>query len=158
MRNLGGRTHPLEDKNSPFCKAYIKKLKTFKCCMPMTSAAARLSNSMSESTQWLNMQALSCKGCPSLDWGSDTELTVKASRSVGASRRLAITVGQVVGSATQVWSVDTIAISQTHQKNVAQTGSASLTIQGQGFSVAASTMAMRMESTQCRATMWESES
>jgi hypothetical protein len=71
-----------------------------------SSQSMRLGFSGAETTEWLNTVTVQCQGSYTVDWGSETELKVKASAGVGGCSRLVVTLGEIAGSFSQGWSID----------------------------------------------------
>jgi hypothetical protein len=90
-------------------------------------------------------------------WISDTEVFCMISHGTRGTRRIVMTVGELVGSVSQVWSFDRSSLSYMRRANRAGTGSASITVHGAMLGHVTLTHKGRIEHTANEATEWESE-
>ncbi|KAJ1471746.1 hypothetical protein T484DRAFT_1915855, partial [Baffinella frigidus] len=96
--------------------------------------------------------------CEITGWESASAVRCQVSASVSGSRRVALTVGDRGGSATEVWSVDLPKLSVMTRQNRAGTGSASVTVHGSSFGHTTYTVSVRVGATVCESTEWVSAS
>lgn len=90
-------------------------------------------------------------------WISDTEVFCMISYGTRGTRRIIMTVGELAGSISQVWSFDRSSVSFVRRANRAGTGSASVTVHGSMLGHATLTYRGRIEHTANEVTDWESE-
>ena len=100
---------------------------------------------------------LGLTACEQSAWESDTSIACIISSVQGGSKRISMTAGMQLGSATHMFSNDLPLISITVRANRAQTGSASVTIHGANLGLVAFTAMGRVGQTGCEGTEWESE-
>ena len=95
--------------------------------------------------------------CEDTAWESTTAVRCRTSEGTRGTQRVAVTVGERAGTATEAWSVDLATVSAATRTNRAGTGSASVTVQGSNLGLADYTSAGRLGGTGCESTEWWSE-
>ena len=95
--------------------------------------------------------------CEETSWGSDSVVVCKIGRDMVRSNSVVLTTGQRFGSTSLAFCVDYAKISAVIIRNMASTGSASITVSGKNVQLAAS-LALRSGGTAVEATSWLSGS
>ena len=95
--------------------------------------------------------------CETTAWRSETSVRCLIGCGTRGTRRVVITAGERSGSRSAVYSVDLGSISKLRQLNRAGTGSGSVTVQGAGLGMVATTVMVRIGQSRCESTGWASE-
>eukprot|EP00961_Rhodomonas_salina_P210553 2843097-Rhodomonas_salina.1 len=95
--------------------------------------------------------------CEASRWESETTMVCLNGAGVGGTKRLALTVGELVGSGTISFSFDSPSLSNLRRANKPVTGSVSITVQGQNFATAGYTGRITSGHTSQETTNWESD-
>jgi len=95
--------------------------------------------------------------CQSTNWVSDTSLSARHIPAIAAAVDIIVSVSRVLGTMTQVLSLDVPVISSTGWANVPATGRSYLTMAGVNLGFMATTHKIRVGFTQCEEQGWSSD-
>eukprot|EP00961_Rhodomonas_salina_P302802 3940985-Rhodomonas_salina.1 len=95
--------------------------------------------------------------CEATDWEAETSIRCMISAGVRGTRRVALTVGERIGSVTQSWSHDVASMSTIRRSNRAATGSTSVTVQGIFMGLGVYTVMGAVGHSRCEGSAWESD-
>ena len=98
-------------------------------------------------------------GSTTTSWFSYSSVQALASWGIDTNSSVRVTMQEYVNSASSLFSYDEYdSLSSSHLQNSPSTGSASFTVSGGGFGLAAVTGKLRFFSTVCKSTSWLSDS
>ena len=95
--------------------------------------------------------------CERSIWISETSLGCLLASSSGSTHRLTISLGELAGSISELFSTDSVELTQLLRRNFAATGSISMTMLGSQFGLKDLTITASHKPSACEATVWTSD-
>ena len=92
--------------------------------------------------------------CLTSIWSGDTSATCMSAPGTALARVVALTIDNVIGSATAMFSYNSPVISHAHQPNAATSGVTSVTVVGMNFAQMDTTPTAKLGMNQCTTSSW----
>ena len=96
-------------------------------------------------------------GCEATNWGSESSVRCRVGRRVPGTYGVSVSVGEILGSLSEAYSVDSAAISSLMGSNAAGKGSEYITMHGRRSGSLIITSASRVGATACEESEWRSQ-